>query len=603
MKSKMQNMSLRIKIPLLFCLLLMLVVMAFGTVLYSYFQGYFQQNYQQSFEMAMTANANAVQELFVEVKAATSVVNDNMVSYVGNKTENISVIADLIINTDPESDSFDLYSMIRKRELCESTMRMLFQSAENCALLLDEEYPISMYLPDWRTNRGGFCKSTAQKDKEWYKKTVEADGEPYIFVMEEKKDKLFIATLLKYQYFKFEEAYEIRNLGVLVVEIPYALLMDRIDISKMPQNTQIAFVKNSANVLYCNQKTEQLLPNQELIKALDNTEYGLSSYYTYDGVRYLVQKSILINELEIVTVMPTNIIHEMSAKMLTTLLMIAVVTLGFGMVFTMVLSRAIVLPIVNLSKQMEKGLVEQMNLQGCRKDEIGVLYYGYNMMQQRIREMLQKVWEIAEKQKKTELHLLQAQINPHFIYNTLGTISCQALLRGEDQIAEHLNLLTQIMRYSTKNPHDLVPLGQEIQMIGYYAQIQEINNKNIQFTFSVAEDCKDVLIPKLIIQPLVENAVLHGVSSRKEEGHISVCVEMEAPHVMTIVVADNGCNADADAINSYIRGETGMHCNHDSMGVKNVNDRIHNVFGNEGNLIYRKSVAGTLEAVITIKLS
>ena len=189
---------------------------------------------------------------------------------------------------------------------------------------------------------------------------------------------------------------------------------------------------------------------------------------------------------------------------------------------------------------------------------------------------------------------MQAQINPHFVYNTLGTISCHALLSGQEAIAKQLNMLVQIMRYNTREPNGLVPLEKEIGIIRQYAQLQEMSGGGtVRFVYSIAPECATVLIPKLIIQPLVENCIIHGFDSVREDGRIEICAEMAGQGEIRISVTDNGQGGDMDAVNRYIHEEGAPDGAHDSLGVKNVYDRLRRVYGPAGGLQYR-AVPGPL---------
>lgn len=107
-----------------------------------------------------------------------------------------------------------------------------------------------------------------------------------------------------------------------------------------------------------------------------------------------------------------------------------VVVLLFGVLLMTLLSRWMMNPVVRLSNQMEKGVVEAVDASFMGKDEIGCLYRSYNSMQDKIQELIKQVWEQAEKQKNAEIHALQMQINPHFVFNTLSAVGGLALLTG-----------------------------------------------------------------------------------------------------------------------------------------------------------------------------
>lgn len=600
MKKRYRDMSLRKKMSVLFCGLLLLLIWVAGIFLFKYYKNVFQQYFQKNFSMAITTNANGVREIFRSVDDAMDVVCDNENAYISDGRKNVSSIAERIIFTDPREKGFNFSVMVEERNVHEAMLEVLFYTTDVYALLVPEEYPMAVYLEKWHDYESGFFRDTGMEDSDWYKETVERGGESYWFADGASAGKLFVTKLLRYQYFTWQEGYDVRNLGVMVAGIDFSEIEKRIDMSEMPERAQLAILDENGNILYSNQEREGLLSGESLISVWRSMGEQ-TDYCDYEGKRYLVQKDRVAQGMELLTVIPADDIHRMSLQMLWVLPVLLAVAFLVGMCLITLLSRTITAPIVRLAGQMERGIVEPVEEQESGEDEIGILYRGYNQMQKKIREMLEDVWESAEKQKNAELQLLQAQINPHFVYNTLGTISSHALLCGQETIAKQLNRLVQIMRYNTREPNGLVPLEKEIGIIRQYEELQKMSGGGtVRFVYSIAPECSAVLIPKLIIQPLVENCIIHGFDSVREDGRIEICAEMAGQGEIQISVTDNGRGGDMDAVNRYIHGEDSADSAHDSLGVKNVYDRIRRVYGPAGGLEYCAVPGGGARAVITI---
>lgn len=146
----------------------------------------------------------------------------------------------------------------------------------------------------------------------------------------------------------------------------------------------------------------------------------------------------------------------------------------------------------------------------------------------RIRQLIENIYLAEEKKKQAELSALQAQINPHFLYNTLDSINCLALMDGEDDIADLLTSLSDILRYSLKKAYDLVPLSKEIEIVECYARIQKNCYENkLQIYIDVDREAEAVLVPKLLIQPLIENAIVHGMEEGEKVEIIKVTAWLE----------------------------------------------------------------------------
>ena len=148
----------------------------------------------------------------------------------------------------------------------------------------------------------------------------------------------------------------------------------------------------------------------------------------------------------------------------------------------------------------------------------------------------------------------------------------------------------------------MVTLKDELDMIRKYEEIQKLNySDSFSVLYLLSPDCEEILVPKLIIQPLVENSILH-MRSLSKRGMITIKTRMQDEQTLVIIVADSGTGADIENINHYIRGECELDTATDSFGVRNVYERIRLIFGENGDLIYRADGEGYTEAVITIKV-
>ena len=235
-----------------------------------------------------------------------------------------------------------------------------------------------------------------------------------------------------------------------------------------------------------------------------------------------------------------------------------------------------------------------------RTDEIGFLYRNYNQSLIYIQRLIEEIHVNMEKKNKAEIHALQIQINPHFIYNALGTIACSALLEGKDEIAEQITALSTIIRYNVKKPDELVCVKEELTMLHCYESIYQMSYKDrLQFSYNVDPLCMEIKIPKMLIQPLIENGIQHGVDFQDGAGQIFISITIEK-YDLFIRVANNGRTMNTEMFNKFIQALPPMN-NKESLGVRNVYDRIKLRFGDNGDLKYRINEAGHTEAVIIIR--
>lgn len=213
------------------------------------------------------------------------------------------------------------------------------------------------------------------------------------------------------------------------------------------------------------------------------------------------------------------------------------------------------------------------------KDEIGVLVRTFTRMMDEINKLISQVYEAKIKLQKTEMKALQAQINPHFLYNSLSIINWKALEADNEEISRITLALSTYYRTSLNKGETMTIAANEIRNIDAYLQIQLIMHDNsFQVIKEIQEDALSYSVPKLILQPLVENAIEHGLDvSEKEEKwlKIFVCKEKDA---LIMAVEDNGMGMSEEQAKSIITYRS------KGYGVRNVNDRITLLYGEEYHL-------------------
>jgi two-component system sensor histidine kinase YesM len=267
--------------------------------------------------------------------------------------------------------------------------------------------------------------------------------------------------------------------------------------------------------------------------------------------------------------------------------------IGFSVVAAWSLSRSIYTPIKKLhdvtttiTKNDLQALVTSDNV-----DEITELGISFNIMIGRIRELLDAKVREQENLKKAELRALQAQINPHFLYNTLDTIIWMAEAQKTEQVIEIVSALSKFFRISLSKGRDWITIGEEVERTRSYLTIQRMRYRDIMdFKIEMDEEVAQYTILKLILQPLVENAIYHGIKNKREGGTIVVRARQENESEVHLEVEDNGIGftpeklvqlqAELDDDSGDIRLESGF-------GIGNVNKRIRLYYGREYGLSVR----------------
>ena len=255
------------------------------------------------------------------------------------------------------------------------------------------------------------------------------------------------------------------------------------------------------------------------------------------------------------------------------LILVAAVVVGF------VLSRIISRPLQKLETAMEAfeqnadGFVFN-SITGTR--EVEELSDSFCHMVGRIQRLMTAVREEEVALRKTELKALQAQINPHFLYNTLDSIAWMRERGKNADAVQMVHALARLFRISISRGHELIPIEKELQHAEAYLQIQKYRYKN-QFTyhFTVDESCTQYLCNKITLQPIIENAIVHGLDLMVEDGHIEITVCPDGGDVL-LKVSDDGIGMAPEQVAALLQNEPS---DRTGIGIKNVNDRLRIYFG------------------------
>jgi len=279
----------------------------------------------------------------------------------------------------------------------------------------------------------------------------------------------------------------------------------------------------------------------------------------------------------------------------------------------LLLQRQIALPISRLVREMSgwEGSSLRKRLDSSQIREIDQLLTGFNSMLDEIESNTRKIFSAQEKlyemevrKNETEIYALQSQINPHFLFNTLQCIRSIAIMKRADDIAQISLSMAEMFRYSM-NFKETVSIREEIEMIKHYVRISDIRFQGrFQFLFHVDEEILDVPIGRMMLQPLVENSLMHGVSKLEEGGVIDVRGWLEGGEVF-LTVSDNGPGPGAAELEEIMRElSTGFAENlkagkSKSFGLYNINRRLKLQYGEQHGVTIRRE-GGRTEAGIRI---
>ena len=285
-------------------------------------------------------------------------------------------------------------------------------------------------------------------------------------------------------------------------------------------------------------------------------------------------------------------------------IVVAVVAILLATIMSLSFSASFTDPISKLRRLM--GEAERGNLDvefdaERYTGEIHQLGGSFNRMMDNIRDLLNLVYREQQEKREAEIRTLQAQIKPHFLYNTLDTIRWMAEEHQADEIVRLVSALTRLFRISLSRGREIIPLSNEMDHVRSYLYIQKVRYEDkLNYEIDVPEELLTLRVNKLILQPLVENAIYHGIKQKRGAGHILVCARREGAHLY-IRVEDDGAGMTqekCDLLNAELSRPAGMEYDH-GYGIFNVNDRIRLSYGKDYGLRYEINSSSGITVILT----
>ena len=269
--------------------------------------------------------------------------------------------------------------------------------------------------------------------------------------------------------------------------------------------------------------------------------------------------------------------------------------------YSMVVNRQITAPIIALTekaKQFGKRDFSRAKPVKTNITELEILDDSFNEMTDHLSALIEKQIENERSLHRTELELLQAQINPHFLYNTLDSIVVLAESDREEDVVDMITSLSTFFRNSLSEGEDIHTIRAEFAQAASYLEIQQIRYSDIlTYAIDVADDIRDCLIPKLIIQPLIENALYHGIKNRRGRGLITITGGREGENIL-LRVRDNGAGMDAERLSQLQNGI--YQEKQGSFGLWNVHQRIRLYCGEAYGLSFESAPGEGTTVTVTL---
>ncbi|RAV08243.1 sensor histidine kinase [Paenibacillus contaminans] len=295
------------------------------------------------------------------------------------------------------------------------------------------------------------------------------------------------------------------------------------------------------------------------------------------------------------TTIPLKQLNDQIEKAVFASILVAVVCVLLGMAVTQLLAMDIVIPVKKLMRNMKQGVkgAEPRHLKRFRgAREVTELNDTFISVLYEIHQLNREVITTQKKKQETEIRVLQNQITPHFLYNTLNTIRWMAIIQKQDNIKEMADALSGLLSYSIRAPGEPVSVRDELDILNAYVKIQKVRYQDFTLTVDIPEPFYELRMLKFLLQPIIENAVIYGISEASRSGEIKLHA-FAALNRLHLVVTDNGSGMSAERlrqVREMVHGDKEE--NH--LGLKNIHDRIQLHYGKEyGILIESTEDEGT----------
>ena len=426
------------------------------------------------------------------------------------------------------------------------------------------------------------------EQEEWYRRAWAENGKPVFMRGGVNKDGNYVFYLVRsLDYYSYGS---LRN--VLRMEIDEKHLLGVI--SEVSRDDEMMILDEENHVVSCADKS---LTGRSIYDILEGYEGEIGNNRrdtaVYDGKEMLVSSVTSPQGWKILSLVSVPMLEMNIRTSVKNVIMFGLLAIGMSLVFSAIISILITRRIKDLTKSVEKmkdGVFGERIEDGGR-DEIGILAEVFSDMSLMVKHLIKDIYEKELIRKAAELNLLQEQINPHFLYNVLSSITSMAIRSGNSEISDMVDHLALFYRISLNKGKNILTVREEVKLLENYLEIQKVRfGDAIQITCDLDENLMDCLIIKLILQPIVENAIHHAMKDETEVLHIAVTLKQEADY-MVFTIIDDGVGMDENTvkeINSEIR--TAVR----GFGLKNVSIRIQLQYGQDyGVKVYSKINEGT----------
>lgn len=397
-----------------------------------------------------------------------------------------------------------------------------------------------------------------------------------------------------------------KTLGVIALDLDYNVIKQNFqNLNVEKDNGDILLTDETGTIVYykdisrIGMKADWL--NFEKISSQDQGSYTCQINGENTLVVYTTSS---LTHCKTIEAIPVKSLMKYAADVKSDTVIIGLVCILLSIFFAFIVSYSISSPVHKLKRKMK--LVEEgnldVNMEVTSNDEVGQLTHSFNQMVREIKSLIDKIYEKEKEKRQIELQMLQQQINPHFLYNTLDSINWMARMQNASNISSSITALIKLLRMSIHNGDDFNTIRDEMECLHNYVEIQKFRySDKLEVRFDIAEEIMDYRILKLLLQPLLENAIFHGLDSDQDTGIIKLSGRL-CPEYIEICVEDYGKGMTPEEIEKVIHSAPQRSKSFSGIGIANIIQRIKLYYGENYGLSYESEPGKGLKAKLVIPL-
>lgn len=473
----------------------------------------------------------------------------------------------------------------------------------------EEIYNVKLYVNDafiFSEQGHNISSMKSVQNTAWYKKLILSDinilwhafmpDDNYVTVTNSEKKTVLVRALLDANDFS-------HPIGLLRIDVLESHFKDILNKASSTQNS-IVYIQNSKNEIISSSDSEV----KEEWKINSKSLADLSKNGLYFNVNILNGERVLLacqkisnSDWFMVSITPYIDISEANknirSKMLLLFILIAIAAYGIAYLISISITKRIKL-LKSKMNNIQNGDFD-IKVFSNSKDEIGELINNFNYMAESLSFLVKERIRIGQEAKNSELKALQSQINPHFLYNTLDLINWTAINNNIPAISETVNSLSSFYKLSLSSGSIVVPIKDEIEHVTMYIDLQNRRFDNaFDFQTEISNDVYKFSTIKIILQPIVENAIMHGILQKKDKKGVIKLVGYMEESTVNFIVQDDGIGIPEEIVKNILTLSS-KNTSH-GYGIKNINERIKLYYGEQYSLTYQ-SILGK-GTIVKIKI-